>query len=119
MLYGDKDIVKEKILIVDDVETNREILGEIIRSMGYVPILAESGEMALEIMKESEPQLILTDISMPGMDGYELCRIVKGKEKTKNIPIVFISAFDDPKDIVEGFVLAVQIILRNRLFQKL
>lgn len=105
MLYGDKNIAKEKILIVDDVETNREILGEIIKSMGYTPILAESGEMALDMMKENEPQLILTDISMPGMDGYELCRIVKGKEETKNIPIVFISAFDDPKDIVEGFFL--------------
>lgn len=105
MLYEDKNTAREKILIVDDVETNREILGEIIKSMGYTPVLAESGEMALEMMKEMNPQLILTDISMPGMDGYELCKTVKGKEETKNIPIVFISAFDDPKDIVEGFFL--------------
>ncbi|MDE6435724.1 MAG: response regulator [Lachnospiraceae bacterium] len=103
MLY--KDEAREKILIVDDVETNRIILEEIIKDMGYAPVLAENGEMALEMVKESIPQLILTDISMPGMDGYELCKILKGKEKTKNIPIVFISAFDDPKDIVEGFFL--------------
>lgn len=105
MLYEDKNTDREKILIVDDVETNREILGEIIKSMDYTPVLAESGEMALEMMKEITPQLILTDISMPGMDGYELCKMVKGKEETKNIPIIFISAFDDPKDIVEGFFL--------------
>lgn len=103
MLYRDED--REKILIVDDVETNRIILEEIIKDMGYAPALAENGEMALEMVKESIPQLILTDISMPGMDGYELCKILKGKEETKNIPIVFISAFDDPKDIVEGFFL--------------
>ena len=49
--------------------------------------------------------MILSDISMPGMDGYELCRILKNDEKTKNIPIVFISAFDAPEDIIEGFSL--------------
>ncbi|MBD5105432.1 MAG: response regulator, partial [Lachnospiraceae bacterium] len=105
MIYEDKDTGKEKILIVDDVETNRIILEEIIKDMGGQPILAESGEQALEMVRKWSPQLVLTDISMPGMDGYELCRILKGNEKTKNIPIVFISAFDDPKDIMEGFSL--------------
>lgn len=105
MIYEDKDTGKEKILIVDDVETNRIILEEIIKDMGGRPILAESGEQALEMVRKWSPQLVLTDISMPGMDGYELCRILKGNEKTKNIPIVFISAFDDPKDIMEGFSL--------------
>ena len=105
MIYGDMDSGKAKILIVDDVEMNRVILEEIIKDMGEYPVLAESGEQALEIMKDGPPQLILTDISMPGMDGYELCRIIKKNEETKNIPIVFISAFDDPMDIIEGFSL--------------
>ncbi len=95
----------EWILIVDDVETNRIVLEEIIRGMGCEAVSVESGEKALELIKKSAPQLLLTDISMPGMTGYELCRMVKGNQKTRNIPIVFISAFDDPKDIVEGFVL--------------
>jgi len=95
----------EKILIVDDVEINRLVLEEIIREMGYEAVSVESGEKAWEIMQGSCPQLLLTDISMPGMTGYELCRMVKGNRKTRDIPIVFISAFDDPKDIVEGFVL--------------
>lgn len=105
MAYEDKDAQKVKILVVDDVESNRMILGEIIKNMHYHPVLAESGEQALEVLKECSPQLVLTDISMPGMDGYELCRILKGKEETKNIPIVFISAFDDPKDMIQGFRL--------------
>lgn len=96
---------KERILIVDDVEANRVILKEIINDMEWVPVLAESGEEALERVRYECPQLVLTDIAMPGMNGYELCRILKGNEKTKNIPIVFISAFDDPKDIMEGFSL--------------
>lgn len=105
MIYGGKDTGKEKILIVDDVESNRVILGEIIKNMGCQPFLAESGEQALKMVNECCPQLVLTDISMPGMDGYELCRILKRNEETRNIPIVFISAFDNPKDIIEGFFL--------------
>lgn len=100
-----KTVNKAKILIVDDVEMNRIILEEIIKDMGGVPILAESGTQALELVAQDPPGLVLTDISMPEMDGYELCRILKKNEETKNIPVVFISAFDDPEDIVEGFSL--------------
>lgn len=95
----------EKILIVDDVETNRLVLESIIEDMGCSPILAEDGKQALEMTKKYSPQLILSDISMPGMDGYELCRMIKKDKKTRDIPIVFISAFDDPMDIVEGFLI--------------
>lgn len=96
---------QQKVLIVDDLEPNRLILEEIIKNMKCIPILAEGGKQALEMVKEHSPQLVLTDISMPEMDGYELCRRLKAKEATRNIPIVFISAFDNPQDIVEGFRL--------------
>ena len=96
---------KERILIVDDMETNRLILEDIIINMGYSPTLAESGEEALEIIPQLSPHLILTDISMPGIDGYQLCKVLKGNEKTKDISVIFISAFDNPEDIVEGFLL--------------
>ena len=105
MVFEDKDISRKKILIVDDVEMNRVVLEEIIKNMGCYPVSAENGEQALEIVKDCIPQLILTDISMPGIDGYELCRILKKKEETRNIPILFISAFDNPQDIVAGFSL--------------
>ena len=95
----------EKVLIVDDLEVNRLVLAEIIREMGCSPILAESGEAALEAVKENIPQLILSDISMPGMDGYELCRHLKDHGRTRNIPVIFISAFDHPEDVVKGLGL--------------
>ena len=85
MFYQNRNTDNEKILIVDDVETNRIILEEIIKGMGCNPISAESGEMALEILKEEMPQLILTDISMPGMDGYQFCRMLKTTEREKTV----------------------------------
>lgn len=105
MEYEKKDKKRGTVLIVDDIETNRLVLEEIIKDMGCRPILAESGEQAFEMAKECSPELILSDISMPGMDGYELCRKLKKNQATTNIPVVFISAFDDPMDIVEGFLL--------------
>ncbi|MDE7432481.1 MAG: response regulator, partial [Lachnospiraceae bacterium] len=105
MVHGERTSDKEKILIIDDVEENRLILEEIIKSMGCNPVLADSGETALDMIKESLPQLILTDISMPGIDGYELCKRLKNNDRTRGIPIVFISAFDNPEDILEGFRL--------------
>ena len=94
-----------RILIVDDMETNRVILEQIIADMGYEPVLAESGEQALELLYEHRPYLVLSDISMPGMDGYELCRIIKNNAETRDIPVIFISAFTDAQDIVHGFSL--------------
>ena len=93
------------ILIADDVEINRVILGEIIQDMGYHPVLAADGEEALELVRTYPPLLILTDISMPGMSGYELCRLLKEDEETRNIPVIFISALDELEDIIEGFDL--------------
>lgn len=91
------------VLIVDDVEINRVILEEIIHNIGCRTALAENGEAALRLVKEVSPQLILSDISMPGMNGYELCSRLKENEETREIPIIFISAFDASEDIVEGF----------------
>lgn len=99
----DKAIENAVVLIVDDVEVNRVILGECIGDMGCRVMLAESGAKALEMAQETLPDLVLTDISMPEMDGYALCRILKANIETRNIPIIFISAFDETKDIVKGF----------------
>lgn len=94
-----------RILIVDDVETNRFTLRDIIAKMGYQPILTENGEQALKIVERFPLALIISDVAMPVMDGYELCRRVKGNPETREIPIIFISAFDEPSDIVKGFEL--------------
>jgi len=93
------------ILIVDDVETNRFVLRDIIAEMGYRPVLTENGLQALKIVERHKPQLIILDVAMPEMDGYEFCRIMKQNANTRDIPIIFISAFDDPADVVKGFNL--------------
>ena len=93
MGYEERDTDGAKVLIVDDLEINRVMLEDIIAEMGWHPVLAEDGETALRKVKECAPQLILSDISMPGMDGYELCRILKKDKMTRNIPVIFISAF--------------------------
>lgn len=103
MTGAEKAMGGSRILIVDDVETNRIILEEIIKDMGCRPVLAESGVEALKLFYEFSPSLVLTDISMPQMDGYELCRVLKADPNSREIPVIFISAFDDPKDIVKGF----------------
>lgn len=94
---------KVKILIVDDVESNRFALRDIVRNMGYQPILAENGEQALRVVDKFDISLILSDVAMPVMDGYEFCRQVKNNPEKRDIPVIFISAFDNPQDIVMGF----------------
>lgn len=94
-----------RILIVDDVEVNRFVLRDIISDMGYQPILTENGIQALKVVNRIKPQLIILDIAMPEMDGYEVCQKIKEDASTRNIPIIFISAFDEPADIVKGFTL--------------
>ena len=94
-----------KILIVDDVDTNRFVLRDIIQEMGYQPVLTENGVQALKIVERIRPQLIILDVAMPEMDGYEFCKIMKDNAETRDIPIIFISAFDDPSDVVKGFNL--------------
>lgn len=105
LIYDEKDTAGAKVLIVDDVEINRIVLEEIIKSMGCEPVLAENGQQALEMAKEIRPDLVLSDISMPGMDGFELCKSLKANSTTKEIPVIFISAFDEPEDIVDGLKL--------------
>lgn len=105
MIYNKEDTAQAKILIVDDVEINRMVLEEIIRNMGCEPLLAESGQQALDLALECLPKLILSDISMPGMDGFELCKCLKSNKLTKEIPVIFISAFDEAEDIVKGLKL--------------
>jgi two-component system glycerol uptake and utilization response regulator len=88
---------KHTILIVDDTETNIDILLDLLSA--YDIVVAIDGESALEIAYEDKPDLILLDIMMPGMDGYEVCKRLKSIEHTKDIPIIFITANTDEDSI--------------------
>ena len=92
-----------RVLIVDDVEVNRFVLGKIITDMGHQPVLAESAIQALKLMERITPDLILLDVSMPEMDGYEFCRLIKKDVEKRKIPVIFISAYNDAQDVLAGF----------------
>ncbi len=94
-----------QILIVDDVDANLMILENIILEMGYAPRCANSASEATKLIAERLPQLILLDVFMPEMDGYEFCERLKENPITRNIPIIFISAADSSEDKVRGFKL--------------
>ncbi len=91
------------ILVVDDVLENLQLLVNILCNEGYKIRPALSGEAALKAIDKQLPDLILLDIQMPGMNGYEVCRLLKEDSKTKHIPILFISALSDMKDKVKAF----------------
>lgn len=91
------------ILIVDDTPENLSILRQILAEQGYRVRPALSGEIALKAVQANPPDLILLDILMPEMDGYEVCRRLKADENLRHIPIIFISALDELEDKVKAF----------------
>lgn len=95
--------VSGDILIVDDNPESLRLLSEILSRVGYKTRPAPSGELALGALESIEPDLILLDIRMPNMDGYEVCRRLKEQERTRQIPVLFISGLSDTEDKVKGF----------------
>lgn len=91
------------ILIVDDVIDNLRILGTILQKEKYQVIAATNGQEALDMAKEYIPDLILLDIMMPGMDGYQVADILKKDPETREIPIIFLTAKTEESDIIKGF----------------
>jgi DNA-binding response OmpR family regulator len=91
------------ILVVDDTPTSLKLLTGTLEAKGYQVRAANSGELALASVALLPPELILLDIRMPEMDGFEVCRRLKSREESRDIPIIFISALTDVEDRVEGF----------------
>ena len=91
------------ILIVDDAPANLGVLRKMMVRQGYQTFVATSGERALDIASRVHPDLILLDVVMPGMDGFETCRQLKAHAATRRIPVIFMSALTDTDDIVSGF----------------
>ena len=93
------------ILIVDDTPENLTLLRSMLTEKGYRVLAAINGEMALKAVRTNLPDLILLDIRMPGMDGYEVCKQLKSEEKTRKIPVIFISALNEVDDKVKALSL--------------
>lgn len=93
------------ILIVDDLPENIEILGTVLRNNKYRVAVAMNGEEAVSVSRSLLPDMILLDVSMPGMDGFSVCKILKDDPSTAKIPVIFLTAKVESYDIVTGFSL--------------
>ncbi len=95
--------VKGRILIVDDSLNNLTLLERILSRKGYQVTVASSGKLALDSVNLTQPDLILLDIMMPAMDGYEVCIRLKSNDRTRSIPIIFLSALVEVSNKVKAF----------------
>jgi two-component system sensor histidine kinase/response regulator len=94
---------KETILIVDDNKKNLQVLGSVLHEEGYKIAVAEDGYQAVKLAEKIVPGLILLDVMMPGIDGFEVCMSLKSKKELKSIPVIFLTAKSETNDIIEGF----------------
>jgi diguanylate cyclase (GGDEF)-like protein len=100
-----EDSDKGTILIVDDSPANLGMLFDCLTQAGFSVLMAETGESAIEKVNSARPDIILLDIIMPGIDGFETCRQLKANESTQDIPVIFMTALSQTAVVVRGFQL--------------
>jgi two-component system sensor histidine kinase/response regulator len=96
---------KAQILIVDDHPTNIKVISDLLVNYGFEVLVAKDGENALRKLQRVLPDLILLDVLMPGLDGFETCRRLKEEPRTRDIPVIFMTALSDPVDKIKGLML--------------
>ncbi|KAF0216060.1 MAG: response regulator [Geobacteraceae bacterium] len=92
----------EEILVIEDSITQAERLRHILGKHGYRVLVAGNGKTALAMLEEQKPALIISDIIMPGINGYELCRRIKAIDDCRNIPVILLTSLSDPQDVIRG-----------------
>jgi len=95
--------MRQTILVVDDIAANRNLLRQTLEPRGYEVLLASNGQMALKVVSRIRPDLVLMDVNMPEMDGYEACRRLKAMPDLAEVPVIFITANDDSESLIQGF----------------
>jgi DNA-binding NtrC family response regulator len=99
----DKRQVRPSILVVDDLPTNIQLLSAMLEKAGYVISGAPSAPIALEIARMNRPDLILLDVMMPGIDGFQFCQQLKEDQKLRDVPVIFLTARHESSDVIKGF----------------
>jgi CheY-like chemotaxis protein len=102
------DATPIRILLVDDEPSILEMFATYLQFCGFEVIKAEDGEQALRLIRDTQPQVIVLDIKMPRMDGWEACRRIKADPKTCGIPVIFLTAYDQIQDRQNARQLGVQ-----------
>jgi len=95
--------ISPTILIVDDNSNNVKIIAITLRAFNYKLVIATNGQSAIEMVEKTRPDLVLMDVMMPGMDGYETCEKIKAKKVNENIPVIFLTALSEKANIIRGF----------------
>ena len=91
-----------KILVVDDTPSNVKLLADVLGAKGYAVVTAASGADALDVVERERPDLVLLDVMMPGMSGYDVCRKLRANPATTMLPVVMITALDPGQERVKG-----------------
>ncbi len=91
-----------RVLVVDDVATNRLLLRAKLSSAYYDVVVAENGIQALEMARSEQPDMVMLDVMMPDMDGFEVCAVLKSREETAHIPVIMVTALDTPEERIRG-----------------
>jgi len=92
------------VMIVEDSRTQAELLKNTLEKYGYIPVIAANGREALDLLEQKKPDVIISDVLMPVMDGYEFCRTVKNDDRFKNIPVILLTMLTDSKDVIYAMV---------------
>lgn len=114
------DACKTSVLIVDDIPINVTLIEKMLKPFHFVIEKANDGQTALDIVADNKPDLILLDLMMPGVNGYDVIKQLRAKEETKQLPIIVISALNSNEDVVKGYDLGAndfltKPIIMNRL----
>ena len=114
------DACKTSVLIVDDIPINVTLIEKMLKPFHFVIEKANDGQTALDIVADNKPDLILLDLMMPGINGYDVIKQLRAKEETKQLPIIVISALNSNEDVVKGYALGAndfltKPIIMNRL----
>ncbi len=107
-----------EILIVEDSPTQLERLGHVLEQHGYKVISAHDGAQALVLLGKSRPAVVVSDIVMPKMTGFELCRRIKADMTTENIPVILLTSLSDPEDVLEGLACGADDFITKPFNQK-
>lgn len=103
----------EKILVVDDEESLAEMVCRALKQQGYKTVAAYDGDAALDLISEELPDLVILDLMLPKMDGWEVCRRAKSDQQTKEIPIMMLTARSSSEDVVQGLDLGADDYLKK------
>ena len=114
----DRDIMSKRILIVEDGLTQAAQLKDLLQEYSYWVTVATNGEEGLAAARERKPDLIISNVVMPGMDGYEMCRAIKHDEALKDIPVILVTVLSDPEDVIQALKAGVDYYLTKPYYDK-